>query len=409
MKKVFRRLFEKYKANQRKVRSNLLFLALNVCFVASSLFGAALINSFHNPNELDYIANAIVVNNKRNKQDMSFWQIVPDIDYYGNWHHWQFDETMYSISEFYTTRGFSDHNHTFMINYAKNKEIFICDSDSAHYISVITSPSRVGFKSYGLSLLNNHQPDYKNEFYISKSLFEKLGKESGSLSLSICSTIKDIEYSGVVKSIANNIVNEIVGDDYIVVPYKHAFEIKEYTGHTSFVMCLKNDYYENYAFSRVIKHAFVGIDKGSKYKAYFHDSHYTLDTPFINPNSSLQVSYDEYVKIVPSLAISGYLITLPMVVITLLYNLFILFNKKETNIFLNIFGVFCSFGLYTFISYLLRLRGTKWFFPWSFLSQIIVIVVCILYVLFFLLLHYIYKKKYQSRIIGNNEFFECNI
>lgn len=406
---LFSKIVDKLKNNKAKARSNILFFALNVCFMTFSLFGISLINSYHNPNELDYIANAISVNNKNNRQEMSFWQITPDIDYYGNWFHWQFDETMYSISEFYTTRGFANHNHTFMINYSSNEEIFYSDSNSTHYISIITSPSRVGFKSLGLSFLNDYQPDYKNEFYISEALYNNLNKENGSIDLSICSSPKTIDYSGVVKTVSNSTVKKLVGDEFIVIPYKYAFEIKEYTGHTSFVLCLRNDYYENYAFSRVIKHAFNGIEKGSKYNAYFHDSASTLSTPFVKPNSALQTTYDDYVEHILGLAITGYLITFSAIASILLFNLLVVFKKRKPNIYYEIFCAFCSFALYTLISSIMRTIGIVWFFPWSFVSRIIVALVCTLYILLFLALHQVFRKKYHRYFISNDDFYECNI
>lgn len=406
---IFDNNFNNVKKQKIQIRFTFLLFVLNVCFMTFSLIGTSLINSYYNPNELDYIANAITVNNKNNKKEMSFWQITPDPDYYGNWQHWQFDETMYSISELYTTRGFSEHNHTFMINYISNEEVFYYSFDSIHYVSVITSPSRVGFKSLGLSFLNNHTPDYKNEFYISETLFNNIANKSGSIDLSICSQIKSIEYSAIVKTISNDTVKNLAGDEFIIVPYKYAFNIKEYTGHTSFVLCLRHDYYENYAFSRVIKHAFYGIEKGSKYKAFFHDTAATLIDPFEQTHSVLQATYEKYVAHVPKLAIAGYIILFPSIAFVLFLNLFVLFKKRQTNIYFDVFSVFCSFTSYTIFSSIIQTVGTTWFFPWSFVSRIVVALVCALIFLLLLACHFIFGKKYCNYLASNGSFCEINI
>lgn len=406
---VFDNIFNNLKNLKKQICSIFLLFVLNVCSMTLILFGASLINSYHNPNEIDYIANAITVNNKNNKKQMSFWQITPDADYFGNWYHWQFNETMYSISQFYTTRGYSKHNYSFMINYSTNEEVFYSSLDSVHYVSVITSPSRVGYKSLGLSFLNNYTPDYKNEFYISETLFNNLTSKSGSIDLSICSTVKSIQYSAVVKTISNETLKSLAGDEYIIVPYKYAFDIKEYTGHTSFAFCLRNDYYENYAFSRVIKHAFNGIEKGSKYKAFFHDSVATLIDPYKQTNSALQVTYERYTIHIPTLAITGYIIAFTSIAFLLFLNLFFLFKKKQSNMYYNAFCTFFSFVLYIIISSIIRTLGTTYFFPWSFASEILVAFVSLFIFLLLLACHYIFRKKRYIHIASNSSFHECNI
>ena len=406
---LFYKVFNHFKRHKKDNCFCILFFLLNVCVVTLNLFGASAISAYHNPNELDYIVNSIVVNNKNGGKEMSFWQITPDVDYYGNWHHWQLDETIYSISEFYTTRGFTDHNYTFMINYSSNREVFYSDADSTHYISLITSPSRVGFKSLGLSFLNDYQPDYKNDFFISEKLFDNLKRNDNSVDLSICSTVKNIVYSGIVKTISNNVVEGLVGDEFIVVPYKYAFEIEEYTGHTSFVLCLRNDYYENYAFSRVIKHAFYGIEKGSKHKAYFHDFVSTLSIPYERPNSVLQSDYENYTAHIPVLGIIGYSIFIPTTITALLLNLFVFIKKRKLNIYLNVLSFFCSFAIFSLASSIIQRIGTTYFFPWSYMSQIIVALICMFYVLLIFVGRWFLGEGGCKRFISDNCFYERSI
>ncbi len=383
----------------------------------SFLFGSTMIFTKNDDDILNYMTSVIYEGNNKSGNEV-YWSVTPNLNYDNFWYHYRLNETLYGFSNLYTTKGYSDHNFTFMINMEKNEEVSICVGEEKIYVTVLTSPSSGGFKSFGFRFSQSIKPDYRESFYISESLSQKISELGNEFFIDVNGLKTEIEFSGTIKSVSNPSIKDLVGENFIVIPSRKALDIKNFSGHCSFIARFRQDYFENYTYLRIIKHVFEGIEKGSSYTASFHDDIETAKEPFEDSFSDIQNKYNSYLATPQKsegLLVPGILLSVVGCFVYVICIIFFLKNKKHGVI---IIISTCLFSMLPFVgicNYLYKSGFTK-FFPWSFYSICLALVFDILlisiFALFYLLINGNKKKNLKVATIESNnksDYFEIEI
>jgi hypothetical protein len=420
MKKInFKGFFKKYK---KTMLGSVLTFA---CFLSISI-GASL--SFSN--KVDFgskMANVIRCNNSKTK-DFTYWRCEP-IEARRDWLGWGVKSYLTSLSNPWAVYGDQVNNNCFLYTDANLGQTFIQNADSEDLIpiSVFASPSSRSLSCFGIQLKDKKAIDTKNNFYCSESLANLLNYNLEDQKLVVkCGdeSINSITFSGVVESFKYDLPSKIINEqkNFIIVPYVYeiggtneiiSYDMKNFTGQSTFYAVLKNDRYENNYYSLMIDaiYQMSGVKDQLCYKATYIDSLEELFLPYDSINSNVQ---NYYVEILTNNSKDIFKTIFGIALISIgVVALGILIWKQKNKLYeLKTFGTLCGFSLALIIFWLLgeifyysKITNILfWDIGGRILSFSLTVIVMIIFVLIFR-----YNNKNRHEVNNEIEYYSIDI
>lgn len=360
------------------------------------LITAGSVSSMVSFDSTDAVVTKILENNKIN--GCSYWT-VKAADFRNNWLGGDIKPWLYSLSNSWSIFDDNKHNHNFLVTFAEQNQTFIESGEDTIPVSVIASPTPSSLSSFKFKIDDGKTEfDGRESFYLSQSLFEKINTME--CSLSVMSNHADITFNGVVTKCRNDIVQNMGITDYIVVPTNKAYDMEHYTGKSTFVSVLFNDYYQNYFCTK----RFAFIDKEAKgmhssYITSYVDRVEDIGLNHEDVTSVIQETYDNNIQIKSLVDISAiFLAIISFVAFIAFACLFILFIRKNTKNYYAVLkhssiSVFASMIVFSIMqSIVYKVAFNKWFI-WNITSQITALIVGIVLIGVACVLSVVLKKR----------------
>lgn len=294
------------KSTFRKLKKNIIGFAFTLTSTLSVSFGASLFFS----NKIDFgsnMANVIRCNNM-SEEKTTYWRCEP-IESRLDWLGWGVKSYLTSLANPWAVYGDQNNNNCFLYTDSSLEQSFIKkpNSDELIPVSIFASPSSRSLSCFNIKLKDNKIVDTKNNFYCSEYIADILNNNLENQSLIVkCGSeqINSVTFSGVVESFGNDFINRFIGSNknFIIVPYTHqiedkneiiSYDMRRFTGQSTFYALLKNDRYENNYYSLMIDSIYqMGGVKGQLcYKATYIDSFDDLFKTYNLIDSKVQANY----------------------------------------------------------------------------------------------------------------------
>lgn len=374
------------------------------------------------------IVNVIRKNNRTNVEGQTYWRCEP-IESRTDWLGWGVKSYLTSLANPWATYGDANNNNCFFYTDASLNQTFVRNPSNGELIpvSVFASPSSRSLACFDIKLENDVPVNTKYDFYCSKSLASILGNNLEEKELIVnCGNEQrtNISFNGIVKTFGYDFINRIVenNQNYIILPYIIktvsseeiiSYDMKKYTGQTSFYAVLKSDKYENNYYVSMIDAIYQmgGVKNQLCYKGTYIDSYVDLFGKYENINSAVQNDYLNIVErkntnIVNTIA-GAFLITASIVLLGFL----LLKMRKgfwEFN-FLNVF-VSASFALIIFwiVGEILYRSNVQNMIFWDIGGRIFAFAfVSIVSLITILIAQYLNKNRHEE--IDNLEYYSIDI
>ena len=402
MLKGIRDIFKKY--SRKALSFFLITISLSSLFISIG----SISTSISTPTS-DAVVSTILDNNKKN--GFSLWT-VKATDKRNNWLGGDIKPWLYSLSNSWSVFDDDKHNHSFLITFAEQEQTFMKIGEELVPISVIASPTPSSLMYFKFKIDEGKTIfDGKESFYLSKSLYDKV--ETKECSLSIMNNTTDVKFSGIVTSAKNPIIQKLGLTDYIIVPTNKAYDMEHYTGKSTFVSLLFNDYYQNYYCVK----RFAFIDKSVKqmnsvYTASYLDNLADLHEDHADVISTIQEAYDNsnYRSKTSLWFVAGFLI------LTIAFSLISFFwLKKNRDDLMHVLRYSPLFVLFSLVIYSItqtlafKYVHSHWMI-WSIQTQLILLLIGLLFIVGLFLTHSLLKKHKSKKVVLEKDlYYEVDI
>lgn len=393
---------------KKYARKALSFFLITLSFSSLFISFSSIFTSITMPTS-DAVVSAILDNNKKN--GFSLWT-VKSTEERNNWLGGDIKPWLYSLSNSWSVFDDNKHNHNFLITFANQEQTFIKIGEELVPISVIASPTPSSLVYFKFKIDEGKTAfDGKESFYLSKSLYDKVGTMD--CSLSIMNNTTNIKFAGVATSSKNPIVQSLGLTDYIIVPTNKAYDMEHYTGKSTFVSILFNDYYQNYYCVK----RFAFIDKSVKqmrsvYTTSYLDNLSDLQIDHADVVSTIQNVYDnsEYRSKTSIWFVISFLVL--TVVFSLLTFLWLKKNKDDLIYILRCSPLFVLIALIVYSiaqSLAFKFIHSHWMI-WSIQTQLILLLVAALFIAGLLVAHSFLKKRISKLVVPDKDlYYEIDI
>ena len=357
----------------------------------------------------DAVVSAILDNNKTNK--FSLWT-VKSTEQRNNWLGGDIKPWLYSLSNSWSVFDDDEHNHNFLITFASQEQTFMTIGEDKIPISIIASPTPSSLSYFKLKIDDGKSAfDGKESFYISQSLYNKAGTMD--CSLQIMNNTTNVKFSGVVTSSKNQIVQDLGLTDYIVVPTNKAYDMEHYTGKSTFVSILFNDYYQNYFCVK----RFEYIDHNVKimhsvYTTSYLDKLSDLNKDHSEVMSNIQNVYDNATKQSKTSLWFVFSFLALMIVLSLSTFFCLKKNRKDLMLVLRYSPLLVLMGLivYSLAQMLAFKFAHSYWMIWSIQTQLVMLLVGGFLIICLLIANYLLKKRVSKEVVPDKDsYFEIDI
>ncbi len=395
--KGIKNLIKKY------ARKALSFFLITLSFSSLFISFGSISTSITTPTS-DAVVSAILDNNKKN--GFSLWT-VKSTEERNNWLGGDIKPWLYSLSNSWSVFDDNKHNHNFLITFANQEQTFMKIGEELVPISVIASPTPSSLVYFKFKIDEGKTAfDGKESFYLSKSLYDKV--RTMDCSLSIMNNATNIKFAGVATSSKNPIVQSLGLTDYIIVPTNKAYDMEHYTGKSTFVSILFNDYYQNYYCVK----RFAFIDKSVKQMR----SVYT--TSYLDNLSDLQIDHADVVSTIQNVydnseyrSKTSIWFVISFLVLTIVFSLLTFFwLKKNKGDLIYILRYSPLFVLVALIAYSIvqslafEFIHSHWMI-WSIQTQLILLLVAALFIAGLLVAHSLLKKRISKLVVPDKDLY----